>query len=236
MLLPPFAELPCAMRNERVLPFHQALEKKRGQLILKRGIDIALALLLLTLLAAPMAVIAVMIAAERDGGVLFGQRRITQCMKPFTIYKFRTMAPQKHPQTRITVHNDRRITALGAFLRRYRLDELPQLFNILKGDMSFVGPRPELSCFVACYDDTMLSTLLLPAGLTSQASLKFSDETKYLDGADSERVYKELLLPRKMALNVAYIRQFSITADIAVLFATVKHFLNVQVDESDHNE
>ena len=227
MLLPPFAKLPCAMQNERVLPFYQALRRKRGQLFLKRGIDILLALLLLLLLAVPMAVIATMIAAERDGSVLFRQQRVTQYLKPFTIYKFRTMtpAPQKNPQARITVHNDRRITALGAFLRRYRLDELPQLFNILKGDLSFVGPRPELACFVACYDDTMLSTLLLPAGLTAPASLKFCDETKYLDAPDSERVYKELLLPRKMALNVAYIREFSIARDIAVLFATLKHFL-----------
>ncbi len=235
MLLPPFAKLPCAMQNERVLPFYHALRQKQGQLAIKRGMDIVLALVLLLLLAAPMAVIAVMILAERDGGVLFRQQRVTQYLKPFTIYKFRTMTSQKSPQARITVHNDRRITALGAFLRRYRLDELPQLFNILKGDMSFVGPRPELDCFVACYDDTMLSTLLLPAGLTAPASLKFCDETKYLDADDSERVYKELLLPRKMALNVSYIQQFSISGDIAVLFATLKHFLNAQVDESDKN-
>lgn len=235
MLLPPFAKLPCAMQNERVLALYQALRKKQGQLAIKRSMDILLALLLLLLLAAPMTVIAVMIITEGDGGVLFRQQRITQNLKPFTIYKFRTMAPQKTPQTCITVHNDSRITALGKFLRRYRLDELPQLFNILKGDMSFVGPRPEIDCFVACYDETMLSTLLLPAGLTSQASLRFCDETKYLDAEDSERVYKELLLPRKMTLNVAYIAQFSIKGDIEVLFATLRHFLNAQVDEFDNN-
>ena len=171
MLLPPFAKLPCAMQNERVLTFYHALRQKQGQLVIKRSMDILLALILLLLLAAPMAVIAVMILAGGDGGVLFRQQRATQFLKPFTIYKFRTMAPRKSPQACITVHNDRRITALGRFLRRHRLDELPQLFNILKGDMSFVGPRPELACFVACYDDTMLSTLLLPAGLTSRASL-----------------------------------------------------------------
>lgn len=235
MLLPPFANLPCAMQNERVLPFYHALRQKQGQLAVKRSMDIFLALVLLLLLAVPMAVISAMILAEGNGGVLFRQQRITQYLRTFTIYKFRTMAPQKNQQVRITVHNDKRITALGKFLRRYRLDELPQLFNILKGDMSFVGPRPELACFVACYDDTMLSTLMLPAGLTSQASLKFCDETKYLDSDDSERVYKELLLPRKMAFNVAYIEQFSIGTDIAVLFATLGHFLNAQVDELDNN-
>lgn len=236
MLLPPFAKLPCVMQNEQVLPFYQALRQKQGQLAIKRIMDIILALLLLLLLAAPMAIIAVMILSEGNGGVLFRQQRITQYLKTFTIYKFRTMAPQKRPQVRITVHNDNRITALGKFLRRYRLDELPQLFNILKGDMSFVGPRPELDCFVACYDDTMLSTLLMPAGLTSQASLKFCDETKYLDADDSERVYKDLLLPRKMALNVTYIAQFTLRVDIAVLFATLRHFLNAQVDEFNNNE
>ncbi|HWP51698.1 MAG TPA: sugar transferase [Clostridia bacterium] len=223
------------MQNERVLPFYHALRQKQGQLAVKRSMDIFLALVLLLLLAVPMAVISAMILAEGNGGVLFRQQRITQYLRTFTIYKFRTMAPQKNQQVRITVHNDKRITALGKFLRRYRLDELPQLFNILKGDMSFVGPRPELACFVACYDDTMLSTLMLPAGLTSQASLKFCDETKYLDSDDSERVYKELLLPRKMAFNVAYIEQFSIGTDIAVLFATLGHFLNAQVDELDNN-
>ncbi|WMJ84034.1 sugar transferase [Oscillospiraceae bacterium LTW-04] len=236
MLLPPFAKLPFVMQNEQVQLFYQALRQKQSQLVIKRIMDILLALFLLLLLAAPMAIIAVMILAEGNGGVLFRQQRITQYMKTFTIYKFRTMAPQNKPQTRITVHNDDRITALGRFLRRYRLDELPQLFNILNGDMSFVGPRPELDCFVAYYDDTMLSTLLLPAGLTSQASLKFCDETKYLDADDSERVYKELLLPRKMALNVAYITHFSLGVDIAVLFATLRHFLNAQVDEFDNNE
>lgn len=236
MLLPPFAKLPFVMQNEQVQLFYQALRQKQGQLVIKRIMDILLALFLLLLLAAPMAIIAVMILAEGNGGVLFRQQRITQYMKTFTIYKFRTMAPHNKPQTRITVHNDDRVTALGWFLRRYRLDELPQLFNILNGDMSFVGPRPELDCFVAYYDDTMLSTLLLPAGLTSQASLKFCDETKYLDVDDSERVYKELLLPRKMALNVAYITHFSLGVDIAVLFATLRHFLNAQVDEFDNNE
>ena len=235
MLLPPFAKLPCAMQNERVLPFYHALRQKQAQLAIKRSMDILLALALLLILAAPMAVIAVMILAEGDGGVLFRQQRITQYLRPFTIYKFRTMKPQQDPQERITVHNDDRITALGKFLRRYRIDELPQIFNILKGDMSFVGPRPEVGSFVACYDGTMLSTLLLPAGLTSQASLQFCDETKYLDSDDSERVYRELLLPRKMALNVSYIAQFSLGGDIAVLFKTIGHFLKAPVDEWDNN-
>lgn len=237
MLLPPFAKLPCAMQNERVLPFYHALRQKQGQLAIKRGMDVLLAVVLLLLLSAPMAVISAMILVEGSGsGVLFRQQRITQYLRPFTIYKFRTMTVQKSPQARITVHNDSRITATGKFLRRYRLDELPQLFNILKGDMSFVGPRPELGCFVACYDDTMCATLLMPAGLTSQASLKFCDETKYLDADDSERVYKELLMPRKMALNVDYITRFSLKEDVLVLFATLGHFLKAQVDESDENE
>ncbi|MFV0497711.1 MAG: sugar transferase [Candidatus Fimivivens sp.] len=236
MLLLPFAKLPFIMQNEQVQSRYQALCKKNSQLVIKRIMDILLALVLLLLLAAPMAVIALMISSEGYGGVLFRQQRITQYMKTFTIYKFRTMVPQEQAQARITVHCDDRITALGKFLRHYRLDELPQLFNILKGDMSFVGSRPELDCFVACYDDTMLSTLLLPAGLTSQASLKFYDETKYLKVKDSERVYKELLLPRKMALNVAYISHFSIGTDVALLFATLRHFLNAQVDEFVYNE
>lgn len=231
MLLLPFAKLPCELQNDRVLEYYNKLRKKKAQIFYKRLLDVILSLTLLLLLAVPMAIIALMIHAEGKGGILFKQRRITQYKKTFKIYKFRTMELRQDIKERITTHNDQRITALGKFLRKYHLDELPQLINILRGDMSFVGPRPELECFVDHYDDTMLSTLLLPAGLTSEASLLFSNETKFLDSNNNERVYADLLLPRKMAINVDYIDNFSILQDVFVFFDTVKFFLNADVDE-----
>ena len=231
MLLLPFAKLPCAMQNDRVLMYYNQLKHKQAQLFFKRLSDIIIAMLLLILLALPMAVIAIMIKAGDNGEILFRQRRVTQNLRVFTIYKFRTMRPAQSNKTRITTFNDNRITALGKFLRRCHLDEIPQLINILKGDMSFVGPRPELECFVAGFDNTMLATLLLPAGLTSATSLLFCNETKYLDSDDNERVYKELLLPRKMAVNVKYIENFSLKEDIRVCFDTIKYFLKADIDE-----
>ena len=231
MLLLPFARLPCAMQNDRVFACYHKLKRRQHQLVIKRLLDITLSLVLLILLALPMLVIAIMIAAESRGGILFKQQRITQYYRVFTIYKFRTMRPEHETTTRITTFNDGRITPLGNFLRRYHLDEIPQLFNILKGDMSFIGPRPELECFVSGYDDDMLTTLLLPAGLTSAASLLFCDETKFLNTSDNERVYKELLLPRKMSINIRYVENFSIAEDIVVFFKTLKYFLKADVDE-----
>ncbi|MEG1773695.1 MAG: sugar transferase, partial [Oscillospiraceae bacterium] len=147
----------------------------------------------------------------------------TRYNQPFTMYKFRTMTVESgRSGEEITGRADPRITRLGRLLRNSRLDELPQLWNVLRGEMSLVGPRPEAERYVECYDDAARATLLMPAGITSPASLFFADEAELLDTDQNERVYIELLMPRKAALNLEYLRDFSLALDCRVLFRTMR--------------
>lgn len=221
MLLRPFARLPLEMQNERVRRCHELLAQKKAQLIIKRAGDVALSLLLLLLFAPAMAGIAAAIRLDSPGPAIFRQTRITRYNRPFRMYKFRSMRTGA-PGGRITCKDDKRITRVGKWLRRYRLDELPQLYNILRGDISFVGPRPEVECYVARYDDTMMATLLMPAGLTSPAAILFAQEAQFLDGEHNERVYCELILPRKAVLNLRYVETFSLRSDLKILLDTLR--------------
>ena len=216
-------DLPENMRNEAVRPYWEILNKRRGQLILKRVFDLVLACILLILLFIPMAIISIAIKLDSSGPVFYRQERVTTYGKHFRIHKFRTMVSNADRiGTAVTVGNDSRITRVGAKLRHVRLDELPQVIDVIAGTMSFVGTRPEAVKYVEQYKPEWYATLLMPAGITSECSIRYKDEDKLLDGAtDIDKVYVEQVLPGKMKWNLLSISNFSIGAEFRTLFRTI---------------
>lgn len=216
-------ELPKFMQCDEVKEYYDILSKKKLSLRLKRAFDIVAATCILIITAIPMIIIAIRIATESKGGVFYRQERVTTYGKKFKIHKFRTMvANADQIGSAVTVSGDNRITPTGAFLRKYRLDELPQVFDVLSGNMSFVGTRPEVTKYVKKYTKEMRATLLLPAGITSEASIRYKDEAELLDAADDvDRVYVEEVLPRKMKYNLQSIKKFSFLGEIVTMFRTV---------------
>ena len=191
MILRKWEDLPDFMRTDEVRPYYEILNKRRGSLVLKRAMDLVGGLILLVLLAIPMAIIAVLIKIDSEGPVFYRQERVTTYGKHFRIHKFRTMVSNADKiGTAVTVGNDSRITKVGAKLRGCRLDELPQVLDLISGDMSFVGTRPEAVKYVDRYEKEYYATLLLPAGITSEASIRYKDEAELLEAADDvDRVY-----------------------------------------------
>ena len=222
-MLRKWEDLPEFMRTPEVRPYWEALDKKRGQLALKRAFDVTAGSVLLALLCPPMAIIAIMIKRDSEGPVFYRQERVTTYGKHFRIHKFRTMVSNADKiGTAVTVGNDSRITKVGAKLRGYRLDELPQVIDVIKGDMSFVGTRPEAVKYVEQYEPEYNATLLMPAGITSEASIKYKDEDQLLNAAiDVDKVYVEEVLPGKMKWNLKAIKEYSFAGDIATMFRTV---------------
>lgn len=222
-LLKRWEQLRRSCQNDSVRPYYEALSRKRGQLLLKRVFDILLSLVLLVLLSPVMLILALAIRLDSPGEVLFRQVRVTQYGQEFCIFKFRTMvANAQQLGTQVTVQGDMRITRVGKLLRKCRLDELPQLLNILMGQMSFVGTRPEVPRYVRQYTPQMLATLLLPAGVTSQASIRYKDEDRLLDSsADPDRTYVEQVLPGKMEYNLNSLLDFSLWQDLKTMVQTV---------------
>lgn len=222
-MLPRWRDLPDSMKNARVRLYYESLYTKQSSLKLKRNFDIVMSLILLIILAPLFAVIAFVIKRDSKGPVFFKQTRVTSFDRDFTIYKFRSMvtdAPKLG--TAVTVSNDSRITKVGAILRKYRLDELPQLVNVIKGDMSFVGTRPEVRKYVNSYSCEMMATLLMPAGITSEASIRYKEEDKLLENADdADYIYIKKILPVKMRYNLAGIRSFSCFDDFCTMIRTV---------------
>ncbi len=222
-MLKKWDDLPDFMRVPEVRPYWEVLNKKRGQLVLKRVFDFVVALILLILLAIPMTVIAVMIKMDSPGAVFYRQERVTTYGKHFRIHKFRTMVSNADKiGTAVTVGADPRITKVGAKLRHLRLDELPQLFDVITGDMSFVGTRPEAVKYVEQYKPEYNATLLMPAGITSEASIRYKDEDKLLNAAsDVDEVYVNQVLFEKMKWNLESIRRFRFLREIITMFRTV---------------
>lgn len=216
-------ELPGFMRTPEVRPYWEILNRKRGQLFLKRAFDLVVSLVLLIILAIPMAIIALLIKKEDPGPALYRQERVTTYGKHFRIHKFRTMVVNADKiGTAVTVGEDPRITRVGHKLRRLRLDELPQVFDVISGDMSFVGTRPEAVKYVERYKPEYNATLLMPAGITSEASIRYKDEAKLLDAAtDVDEVYVNEVLPAKMKWNLNSITRFSFFREILTMFRTV---------------
>lgn len=216
-------ELPEYMRTDEVRPYYDLLQKKRLSLFLKRVFDIVVSLIMIILCSPILLIISILIVKDSKGGVFYRQERVTQYGRVFRIFKFRTMV-QNADQigTQVTVSNDSRITKIGSKLRNCRLDELPQLFNIFLGDMTFVGTRPESVHYVKSYTNEMYATLLLPAGVTSEASIEYKDEADLLDQADDvDSVYINEVLPEKMKYNLNSLKEFSFLKEIATMFKTV---------------
>lgn len=211
------------MKTPEVKPYWDILNKRRGQLVLKRVFDFIVALILFIILAIPMVIIAIWIKADSKGPVFYKQERVTTYGKKFRIHKFRTMCDGADKiGTAVTVGNDSRITKVGSKLRKVRLDELPQVFDVIKGDMSFVGTRPEAVKYVEKYKPEFIATLLMPAGITSEASIRYKDEDKLLDAAeDVDRVYIEEVLPAKMKWNLNSIERFSFFRELLTMIRTV---------------
>ena len=216
-------ELPKFMRIPEVRPYWESLNKKRGQLALKRAFDVTVALILLIILAVPMAVIAVWIKIDSPGTVFYRQERVTAYGKKFRIHKFRTMVTDADKiGSSVTVGNDIRITRAGANLRRLRLDEIPQVIDVLQGTMSFVGTRPEVVKYVKNYKPEYYATLLLPAGITSEASIRYKDEDRLLNSAENvDKVYVEQVLPEKMKWNLESVKRFRFLREVFTMFRTV---------------
>lgn len=226
MLLLPYEQLPKAFQNEKVKPYYDILNKKKKSLLLKRMTDIVLSVLLLLILMFPMLVIALLVKVTSRGPVFYKQKRVTTYGKTFHILKFRTMIKDADQiGALVTSEGDSRVTPVGKFLRRYRLDEFPQIFNVLSGKMSIVGTRPEVPKYVACYTPEMYATLLMPAGITSFASIKYKDEEKLLSGNEQEDIdknYVEKILPQKMRYNLKYIYRFGFRRDLFLMLKTIK--------------
>lgn len=223
MILKKWDELPDFMRTEEVRPYYEALKKKKLSLVLKRLFDFVGGVVLFVLLVIPMAVIAVLIKLDSEGPVFYRQERVTTYGKHFKIHKFRTMVSNADKiGTVVTVGNDSRITKVGAKLRGCRLDELPQVLDLISGNMSFVGTRPEAVKYVEKYKPEYYATLLLSAGITSEASIRYKDEAELLEAADDvDKVYMEEVLPGKMKYNLESIKDFSFFGDIVTMFRTV---------------
>ena len=212
--------------TEIVKKYRENIQKKKVSLFLKLFFDKVLALLLLIPLSPIILGIAIWIKLDSEGPVFYRQERITTYGRTFKIFKFRTMVKDADKMgAAVTQQNDSRISKVGHKLRKVRLDELPQLINVLIGDMSFVGVRPEVAKYVDRYTDEMNATLLLPAGITSPASIEYKDEDEVIEkykgsGRSIDDIYVEEILPDKMKYNLKYIKEFSVINDIKIMIRT----------------
>lgn len=231
-MLKKWETLPDYMQNDEVRFYYETLQKKKVSMFLKRVMDLVGGLILLILLAIPMIIISIMIKLDSEGPVFYRQERVTTYGKHFKIHKFRTMVSNADKiGSTVTVGNDSRITKVGAKLRGCRLDELPQVLDLISGNMSFVGTRPEAVKYVEQYKPEYMATLLLPAGITSEASIRYKDEAELLDAAkDVDKTYIEEVLPGKMKYNLDSIKNFSFFGDIATMFRTVLAVLGKDYD------
>lgn len=210
------------MQTEEVKKYYGILDSKKGYLIAKRIFDFTLSLVMSLVFLPFIVLVGIMIKIDSPGKIFFLQKRVTTNGKVFKIFKFRTMKENSEKLSGVTIDNDPRITKLGKYLRKFRIDEIPQIFNILTGDLSFVGARPESLKYVKEYSPEMYATLLMPAGVTSPASILFKDEAELLKGAqDPDETYVKDILPKKMAYNLEYIENCSLLYDIKVMFKTV---------------
>lgn len=223
MVLRKWNELPENMRNDKVKAYYDALQKKKTNLVFKMVFDRTVSAFMLLGLLPIFIIISIMIKVDSKGDVFFRQERVTQYGKRFRIYKFRTMVQNAESiGNQVTTKNDMRVTKVGKKLRGCRLDELPQLINILKGEMSFVGTRPEVPKYVEHYSDEMMATLLLPAGVTSKASIEYKDEENLLNkSANADEIYISMILPEKMKWNLEEILKFNFAEDIKTMIKTV---------------
>ena len=216
-------KLPSDMQTEEVREYYDVLRKKQFSLFIKRAFDIVVSAVMLVIFSPLFLLLAVLIKIDSKGPVFYRQERVTQYGKRFKIHKFRSMvAGADRAGTQVTLSNDSRVTKVGRFIRKCRLDEIAQLIDVFSGKMTFVGTRPEVPKFVAAYTPEMKATLLLPAGVTSEASIYFKDEAELLDRVDNaEEEYVKNILPVKMQYNLEALRRFSLHREAGILFKTV---------------
>ncbi len=223
-MLKKWEKLPENMRTEEVRKYYDILRKKRFSLFLKRVFDIIVSFVLLVLLSPLFLILAIAIKIDSKGPVFYRQVRVTKYGKTFRIFKFRSMVTDADKKGNlVTVKGDARVTKVGKFIRKFRLDEISQLIDVLRGKMTFVGTRPEVPKYVEAYSPEMTATLLLPAGVTSDASIYYKDESKLLEtaGEEADRVYVEKVLPAKMYYNLRAIEKFNVFREIGIMFKTV---------------
>lgn len=211
------------MKNEQVMKYHKLLRHKKTEIFLKRCFDLIISLILAVLMLPFMAIIYFIIKFDSPGKAIFKQKRVTLYGKIFYVYKFRTMVKNAEELgAQVTTGEDARITKSGKWLRKFRIDEFPQIFNIIKGDLSFVGTRPEVPKYVKHYTPEMMATLLLPAGVTSPASILYKDEAELLkNSSNPDETYINKILPQKMKYNLEYIKKFGLIYDIKIMIKTV---------------
>lgn len=222
MLICKWEKLPREMQTDEVRKYYDILRKKNFSLFWKRVFDIFVSALMLIVLSPLFLVLAIAIKIDSKGPVFYRQERVTQYGKRFRIFKFRSMVVDADKGSQVTVDQDSRITRMGRLIRKCRLDEVSQLIDVFRGTMTFVGTRPEVPKYVAEYTPEMTATLLLPAGVTSLASIYYKDEAELLNGAeDTDKVYIEKILPAKMYYNLKAIGRFGFWRDIKTMFMTV---------------
>ncbi|MFM1524196.1 MULTISPECIES: sugar transferase [Helcococcus] len=222
MKLKKWDDLPDNFKNNQVKVYYEILEEKTFSLIIKRLFDIVLSSLLIFLLSPVILILSIWIKLDSEGEIFFRQERVTQYGEIFRIFKFRTMVKDANKiGSQVTVSNDARITKVGRFIRKVRLDEIPQLINVFLGDMTFVGTRPEVQKYVDHYTPEMMATLLLPAGITSEASINYKDEEKILtENKNVDETYVNIILPEKMKYNLESMKKESFLYDISIMFKT----------------
>jgi lipopolysaccharide/colanic/teichoic acid biosynthesis glycosyltransferase len=223
LILKKWSELPEEMRNNNVKRYYDFLRKKKVSLFFKRLFDVFVAFFVLLILSPIIILISVAIKLDSKGPVMFRQIRVTQYGREFKIFKFRTMVNNAEKVgAQVTTKDDNRITRVGNLLRKLRIDEIPQLFNIIIGDMSFVGTRPEVVKYVNEYTEDMMATLLLPAGITSEASILYKDEAELLNGVENiDQTYINEVLPGKMKYNLESLETFNFLNDIRTMIKTI---------------
>ena len=218
-----YALLPESMKNDFTNGYWDMLAERKASLIGKRIFDIVVSALALLILSPLFLLLALAVKLDSPGPVFYRQVRVGQFNKDFRIFKFRTMvqdADKIGPP--LTMGRDPRITRVGAFIRKLRLDEFSQFLNVLNGTMSFVGPRPEVRRYVDAYTPEYMATLLIRPGITAPSSIAFKDEDKLLNaGGDPEKIYVEKILQPKMALNLEYMKHISVAGDIKIMFQTI---------------
>lgn len=223
-MLDPWDSLSDSLKSTEVKDYHDRLLEKKLSLVVKRALDVLFSLLLLIILSPIMLLLIFLIKIDSKGPAIYQQIRVTKNDRDFKILKFRTMVIDADKVgSQVTTSHDERITKVGKTFRKFRLDELPQLVNILKGDMTFVGTRPEVRKYVDAYTKEMKATLLLPAGVTSLASIVYKDEQQLLDSSeDVDNVYTQEILPAKMHYNLEYLHKFSLLEDLKIVLKTIK--------------
>lgn len=215
-------QLPPEMQNEEVKRYYDILKNKKASLFFKRVFDLIVAVIALAVMSPVYLILAIAIKIDSPGPVFYRHERVTQYGKHFYIHKFRTMVQNADKGSQLTVNNDDRITRVGKVIRNCRLDEIAQLIDVIQGTVTLCGTRPESPKYVAKYTNEMLATLLLPAGVTSLASIYYKDEAKLLDGVeDTDKVYVEKILPEKMYYNLKGIEDFCFWGDVKILVMTV---------------